>query len=188
MISAILKNNGIYSSSDETLFEKEVRHRTISKDELLVKRGEVCRSIFFNITGSLYQYKSKDEIKENVIDLHADQEWVLNQISFTFQKPSDTFIKAYTDSRLLELSIESIHCLIAQSPAFLQLAKIFTAAGSRISFFDDRMTPAQKYQYILDNRNNLIQKFPLKYIASYLKMAPETLSRVRENFAKGVYS
>jgi len=41
------------------------------------------------------------------------------------------------------------------------------------------MTPTEKYRYILSNKPQLIQKFPLKYIASYLNITPETLSRVR---------
>jgi len=47
------------------------------------------------------------------------------------------------------------------------------------------MTPLQKYQYILDHRPDLIQQFPLKIIASYLKITPETLSRVRDKLSKG---
>ncbi|MEO5563434.1 MAG: hypothetical protein ABIR18_08365, partial [Chitinophagaceae bacterium] len=62
---------------------------------------------------------------------------------------------------------------------------IFEQATSRVHFFDNRLNPTEKYQYILDNKSGLLQKFPLKLIASYLKITPETLSRVRESFSKG---
>ncbi len=185
MISDILKTTGIYSDTDIQLFESKTKFRTVSKDEILINRGEVCKSIFFNITGAFYQYNYKDEIEENVIDLHSDNEWFLNHSSFISQKPSDSFIKAYTESNILEFDIESLHCLIGKSPAFLQFGKILGQATSRVHFFDDRLTPTQKYQHILDNRRELIQKFPLKFIASYLKITPETLSRVREKISKG---
>lgn len=184
MIPDILKNNGLYSSTDEQLFEHYVTIRGVSKDEILIHPGEVCKSVFFNITGAFYQYNYKDEIEENVIDLHSDNEWFFNHLSFISQKPSDSFMKAFAESRVLELRIESLHSLMGRSPAFLQLGKIFEQAASRVHFFDNQLTPTQKYQYILENRRDLLQKFPLKYIASYLKITPETLSRVRKNFGK----
>jgi hypothetical protein len=85
----------------------------------------------------------------------------------------------------LELSIENIHKLVAISPVFLQLGGILASSVSRISFFDNDLTPLKKYQFIIQNRPQLIQAFPLKLIASYLKITPETLSRVREKLAKG---
>lgn len=185
MISVILKNNGVYSEADVLLFERSVRFRVVSKGEILIRPGNVCRSIFYNLSGALYQYNYKDDVEENIIDLHSDNEWFVNHMSFISQKPSDSFMKAFTESNVLELTIESLHRLIGRSPAFLQLAKIFEQATSRVHFFDNRLTPTQKYQYILENRRGLIRKFPLKYIASYLKMTPETLSRVRESLSKG---
>jgi CRP-like cAMP-binding protein len=185
MIADILKTNGMYSDTDAQLFEHNTQIRDVCKNEILIKPGEVCRSIFYILSGAIYQYNYIDEIEENVIDLHSDNEWFLEHTSFTSQKPADSFIKAYTDSKILELSIESLHWLIGQSPAFFQIGKIPGQASLRIHFFDNRLTPTQKYQYILDNRQELLQKFPLKFIASYLKITPETLSRVRENFSKG---
>jgi CRP-like cAMP-binding protein len=185
MIADILGSTGFYNHSEVELFERNTTMRSMSKDEIVVNRGEICRSAFFNITGAFYQFNYKDEIDLNVIDLHCDNEWFLNHSSFISQKPSDSFIKAYTDGKILELDIESLHFLISRSPAFLQLAKIFDQATLRIHFFDNRLTPLEKYQYILNNRQQLIQIFPLKFIASYLKITPETLSRVRENLSKG---
>ena len=184
MISEILETNGFYSDTDIVLFESKVTFRNLLKDEILVKPGDVCNAIYFTIAGAVYQYNYIDEFQENVIDLHLDHEWFLNDNSFISQKPSVSFIKAYTDSKILELNIESLHYLIGKSPAFLQLGRIFEQATSRVRLFDNRLTPTQKYQHILDHRPDLIQKFPLKCIASYLKITPETLSRVRESFSK----
>jgi len=185
MVSDILKNNGIYSDTDILLFESKIKFRSVSKGEILINSGDVCKSIFFIITGSFYQYNYKDDIDKNVIDLHLENEWFLNQSSFVSQNPSDSFIKAYTESKIFELTVESLHSLIGESPAFLQLGKILMQTTSKIHFFDNHLTPIQKYQYILDNKSGLVQKFPLKIIASYLKITPETLSRVREKIFKG---
>ncbi|QHT67330.1 Crp/Fnr family transcriptional regulator [Rhodocytophaga rosea] len=177
--------SGVYSHTDVKLFESKTTFRPVSKNEILLNKGEVCKSFFFSLTGAFYQYKYTDEGEENVLDLHVAHEWFLNQGSFISQTPSDRFIKAYCEGNILELDITSIHELIGESAAFLQLGKILQQATAQAYFFDNRLTPTQKYQYILDNRAALIQHFPLKWIASYLKITPETMSRVRESFAKG---
>lgn len=184
MIAKILKSTGIYNNTHFSLFEEEVHCRNIKKGEILLKQGEICQSVFYTIEGSLYQYNFKEEIDLNVIDLHIANEWFLNQQSFVAQKPSETFIEAYADSTILELTIHALHRLIGQSPAFFQLGKVLEQPHSRLYFFDKTLSPIEKYQYILTHKPELIQAFPLKLIASYLKITPETLSRVREKLSK----
>nr|WP_068888740.1 Crp/Fnr family transcriptional regulator [Pedobacter panaciterrae] len=188
MISNVLNTTGFYDKKDISLFEREINFRNLQKDEILLHKGQVAKSIFFNLKGAIYQYNFKTETDHNVIDLHIENEWFLNHKSFVLQVPSENYIAAFTQANVLEISIESIHYLIGQSPAFLQLNKILGYANSRVHFFDNVLTPLQKYQFIMENKPQLIQKFPLKIIASYLKVSPETLSRSREKFAKNKFT
>ena len=188
MFSNALKTTGYYSDRDMMLFEKEVKYRQVQKDEVLLINGEVAKSVFFILKGAIYQYNLKSDNEYHIIDLHVENEWFLNHKSFVSQTPSENIIGAFTESNLLELSIESIHYLIGQSSAFLQLNKLFEGATARVYFFDNSLTPLQKYQFIFENKPQLLQKFPLKVIASFLKITPETLSRVREKFAKNKFT
>jgi CRP-like cAMP-binding protein len=185
MIAEILKKIGRYSENDLILFEKRIKTRNVKKGEILLNEGEICQTVFYSISGVFYQFSIKDEIEENIIDLHIENEWFLNAQSFTSQKPSESTIKTYSEGEILELTIESIHHLIGESPAFFQLGRMMEQSKPKQHFFDNNLTPIQKYSYILENKPALIQKFPLKIIASYLKVTPETLSRVRESLAKG---
>lgn len=180
----ILNTVGSFTDTELVLFQKEVKLRHVKKNEILLQKGEVAKSIFFSFEGLFYQHKSNAENVLTVIDLHLDNEWILNHASFVKQQPSDSFISAFTDGCVLELSIESIHYLIGRSLAFLQLNKALENAVSRLHFFDNALTPLEKYQYVLNHKPLLIQSFPLKLIASYLKVTPETLSRVREKIVK----
>ena len=184
MFSEVLNATGNYSEKDIILFEREVKFRRVHKDEVLLTNGEVAKSIFFILKGAIYQYSLKSAIEYNIIDLHVENEWLLNHKSFVSQTPSVNFISAFTESEILEISIESIHYLMGRSPAFFQLNKILEHSTSRVYFFDNLLTPLQKYQFIFENKPQLLQKFPLKIIASFLKITPETLSRVREKFVK----
>ena len=184
MIVNALNAAGSFSNRDIMLFEKEVRPRHAKKGEVLFTQGHVARSLFLVLRGAVYQYATKPDAADQIIDLHAAGEWLLSYPSFVAQLPAESSIAAFTDCDLLEISIESVHFLIGQSPSFLQLNKIIEQATSRLYFFDHSLTPLQKYRFIFEKKPLLLQIFPLKMIASYLKVSPETLSRVRKRFAK----
>lgn len=173
-----LQTIGPFSQEQLALIGGHCTFREIKKHDILLEAGQVCSAFFFLITGACYQFRTTDA-GENIIDLHVAGDCVVNHASFVSRQPATETIKAYEDGEIGELTIQSLHQLIARSQAFLQLAKLLQVSTLRTDFFDDAMTPAEKYQYILANKPGLIRTFPLKYIASYLKITPETLSRVR---------
>jgi CRP-like cAMP-binding protein len=185
MFSEILRATGTYSDQDLLLFEREVLLRQVGKNEILLGQGEIARSMFLILKGAVVEYRVKSETERDIIDLHLGGEWCTNYKSLIGQKPSESFIKTSAESTIIELTLDSVHYLTGKSLAFMQLNKILEGAMSRLDFFDNSMTPLEKYQFVLNKRPQLIQVFPLKMIASYLKVTPETLSRVREKLARG---
>jgi CRP-like cAMP-binding protein len=177
----ILANIGKFTSAEIALFEKLTAKKTFNKNDILLKEGEVCQAVFFILSGCFFQFQPA-EITETIIDLHVQKEWMFNHQSLIEQSPSKTGIRAFAKSEVIELSLYSLHCLIARSQAFLNLGRIFNQVNSRTYLFDNALNPAQKYNYIKEARPLLAQMFPIKMIASYLKIAPETLSRVRANY------
>lgn len=178
MVTHILNSVGNFSDEEVDIFEKYVLKRSVKKNDILLREGDVCRSLFYILSGCGYQFQD-DETMENIIDLHLANEWMYNHPALINQSPSKTCIKVFSDAEILELPLYKWHRLIARSQAFLQLGKILDQESSRTHFFDHSLTPAEKYAYITANKPALLQAFPLKMIASYLKIAPETLSRVR---------
>jgi hypothetical protein len=56
---------------------------------------------------------------------------------------------------------------------------IFEQAILNRDYQNNRLSPEEKYAMLLSTKPQIIQSFPLKQIASYLCMTPETLSRIR---------
>ncbi|WP_106793495.1 Crp/Fnr family transcriptional regulator [Aquimarina sp. Aq78] len=179
-ILELLKRAGEFSEKESLLLRQELQYRKLEKDDFLLKKGDTCSSVYFVISGSLYQYNIDSDLDKNFIDLYVSNDWVISHKSFTSRTPSKYSIQAFEESSVYELSIESMHKLIGLSQSFLQMGKILEESTSRIDFFDNNNTPDEKYNYLLKSKPKLIHKFPQKIIASYLKITPETLSRVRK--------
>lgn len=176
----ILASVGSFSSHDLLLFEEQTVRKVFSKNDMVLREGEICQSVYFILSGSFFQFRYNDTT-ETIIDLHLPKEWMYNHPSLIEQKPSDTTIKAFENSDVLELSLNNLHRLIAQSQSFLSLGRIFDQPNNRTYLFDRSLSPVEKYNYIKNVKPLIVQVFPVKMIASYLKIAPETLSRVRAN-------
>jgi len=182
-ISEFLNKAGKFSEKESLLLKQELQFRELKKDDILLEKGNVCSSLCFIISGSFFHYNIDSELDKNIIDLNIENDWVINHKSFTTRKPSEYIIQAFEDTSFYEISMDAIHKLIAKSQSFLQMGKILEEATSRIDFFDNNNSPNEKYLHILKNKPNLFQKFPQTIIASYLKITPETLSRVRKRLS-----
>lgn len=178
VVQALLNNIGNFGNEEVKLFSERAIKQNFKKNEILLNEGDVCKVAFYIISGEAFQF-CYDDIDEQIIDLHMENDWCLNHSSFVTQKPSTAIIKAYSDLTVLELSITSVHELVALSPSFFQLGSVLQQTVSRVQFFDNNNTAEEKHSQLFSTRPQLFQKFPLKMIASYLKIAPETLSRIR---------
>ena len=182
-IVEFIRRAGTFSEKEAVLLQQELQYRELKKGSVLLEKGTVCSSLGFVISGSFYQYHIDTYLNNKVIDLYSTYDWVIHHKSFTSRKPSENRIEAFEDSTIYEISIDAIHRLIAQSQTFLQMGKILEESISRIDFFDHNNTPDEKYEHLRKNKPNLLQKFPQTIIASYLKITPETLSRVRKRLS-----
>lgn len=176
----MLRNLGVFSDFEVELFDQNIEIKTVEKNEILLAEGEISKSVFFIKTGALFQVQTIDD-EEKIIDLNIQDDWVFNFDSLMNQIPSSTMIKAFAKSEVIELNLESLHKLISISQNFLQLNKIFNSLSAKIHIYDSNLNPTEKYNYLLNNKPQIIKTFPLNMIASYLKMRQETLSRVRAN-------
>jgi len=176
---------GKFTKADVTAITKTAIRKSVPARDLLLEAGEVCSTIFFLQSGALHRSGRNDEGEFNVQDLFIPGDWVFDHKSFTARHPAAYSIKAQTDSQLLGLEINDVHDLIARAPVFIQLGSILQLGTARQEFFDQYVSPEDRYRYVLEHRPELLQLFSLKFIASYLRMTPETLSRVRKKISSG---
>ncbi len=172
---------GTFSEEEVNLCLGRFNDLTLPRGSLLLAEGKVCQSLYFVYHGSFKHYFVSDQGDEVILDLYVEGDWALNYKSFTSQKPSTSIIQAHEDSRVLELSVHELHALIRVSDSYFQLGRLLEKGIECRQMLKQGSSPMEKYTFLLESNPRLIQRFPLKYIASYLDMRPETLSRVRKN-------
>lgn len=118
----MLQNIGQFSATDTALFERFTVRKNFKKNDILLKEGEICQSVFFILSGSFFQFQY-NVITETIIDLHLPNEWMFNHQSLIEQSPSKTVIKAFSKSEVAELSLSNLHSLIANRKPFCILGK-----------------------------------------------------------------
>ena len=182
-LSDILHTTGHYTEEEIRLFEASVTQRKFAENEILLHQGQVCKSIYFLLQGSAYQYRQLPDANQ-VVDLHVGGEWFTNYQSLIPQTPSELTVSTFGECVILEMDLNVVHYLVGRSLAFLQLNKALEGATARMKFLERAMSPNEKYSLVMNQRPELIRAFTLKMLASYLQITPETLSRVRKSIMK----
>ena len=174
---------GKYTPEQLAMVTGRLEARQLNKDECLIKEGQVCRSFYFIDRGCFRHYTVLDSGDDATLNLYIPGEWMFEYKSFVTQQPSQNIIEAAVDSEVFEMSMWDFHELVKVSDVFFGIGRIFEQAIKNQDFQHNRLTPEQKYELLLASKPELLQHFPLKHIASYLGITPETLSRIRKKIS-----
>ena len=183
-ISSVYELNTISPLFPHTLNFIKSNFQTLSllKNEFLIERGEVSDKIFVIRKGLVRGF---DVIKNHEITywISVDGEICASSTFFTIEK-SDEYIQALEDTILDYLTIEDLRKAIKNFKDFnelyiINLERYYQYAQKRalVSRIPDAAT---RYSYFLKNYDErIIKRTPGKYIASFLGIKPETLSRLK---------
>lgn len=158
--------------------------KTITKGGYLIKEGEVEKNLYLVESGAVRVFYLT-AFEEHVVRLGYQGSFINSLSSFIKQTPSEFFIEAIRKTTVKVISRERLKNLVHESNDNLKqyLALMELLLTQQIDREIDLLitSPAERLKRVLDRSPNLFQEIPLKYIASYLRMKPETLSRIRNS-------
>lgn len=158
-------------------------HRQIAKGEIILKQGQICKTILFVEKGYLRTFINKDGIEINT-EFTFEGNFTTNLKSLRSSSSSDTVILAgetttiyeFDKDKLLELYKESAEI---ESFGRKLLEQLLIALEEHANLFKI-YSPTERYQYLQANKPEILQRISLSQLASYLGIARETLSRIRK--------
>jgi CRP-like cAMP-binding protein len=169
-----------------------LKSKAIAKRTILLHQGEICTVAYKVLKGCLKSYVTDKAGKEYIIQF-APEDWFIGDVnSFMNNKSSIISIEAIEDSEVLFLSKSSLGIIAELDKETLveQNEKLFRNLIATNKRLINLLSASAEERYIdfTETYPTLLQRLPLKLIASYLGMTPEYLSDVRRRLAKKIIS
>ena len=159
----------------------------ILKGNFLLRQGEICNHSFFVESGLLRQYSIDNKGKEHILQFAPETWFISDRESIYFNQPSDYFIQALEDSKVLQIDERFILQLAEQNKSFLAFNN--KLLHNHIRHLQKRVTQLlsataeERYLDFIKLYPDILLRVPQSMVASYLGITPESLSRVRKDLA-----
>lgn len=178
---------GVLSPEDITVFNSLLKPKSIKKKQLLLREGEVCNFEAYITSGCLRTFYIDENGSEVILQFSVEDWWVGDIGSFYDRTPSLLYIEAIEDSELLTLNPTTKEELLARVPQFERVFRLMIQR--HLSALEHRVirtiakTAEERYVDFIKQYPKIAMRVPQHYIASYLGMTPEFLSKVRRRMA-----
>ena len=161
----------------------------IKKGDYFLKEGEPNLLLGFIVNGLVRIYITKKEDEQSCIDFSKEGEFITVYESFLQKGISTQSIQAIEDTTLLVINNNDLQNLYQNIPngdklgriviekRFIELAKQLYSIYLHNS--------EQRYLHFVKTYPDLLQRIPQYYIASFVGVKPQSLSRIRKRLAKG---
>lgn len=177
----------VFHTTNEELkaIEKAMCVVSLNKNDFFLTENQICQSIGFIEKGSMRLFYASQD-KEVCNDFFFENSAIGSFASFLTQSPSMVNITAIEKCELLVFDYADVMELMEKFPSLKNLARAivqdqFIRSEKREAALL-RDSPEERFRNLLEEHPKIFKRIPLRYIASYLGITPETLSRYRARF------
>ena len=156
------------------------------KDEIILAEGKICKHLYFIESGLLRFYINKEG--NDITKFFTKAPYCFtSQVSFNSEKPTTENIQAIEKSIVWQATLKQTNDLLELKSWSTFVRKLI----QEVQYFTEEIlqeiqteTAEKRYEKMLVNEPLLLQRIPLKYLASYFSIAPQSLSRIRKKISK----
>mgnify|MGYP001393583999 CR=1 FL=1 len=155
----------------------------LERNDFLLKKGKTDNNIYCIESGSLKVYVMDDE-QEQIIRFGYKNNLIVAMDSFLSGKPSHLCIQAIKKTKVKVLTKSQFNQFIEtveHRAQYVQLLENLVAQQLEREIDILTNSPKERYFRVLKRSPQLFQEIPNKHIANYLRMSPETLSRLKKS-------
>jgi CRP/FNR family transcriptional regulator, anaerobic regulatory protein len=175
------------SDNDQQIFFDSLVMRSIPKGGYLMEAGQVCDYVAF-INKGLFRTFCLVKNEELTYNFSFDGNFFTDYPSFVTREPSMEYHQALEDAEVLTLSYDKMQMIYTKVPAWERFGRLIAefilvriAERNRSMLF---LSVEDQYLNLMKTRPKVIANVPQHYIASYLGIQPESLSRIRKRLSE----
>lgn len=182
-----LQSKATFPKEDFPAFLELFEPLCLRKKEHVYRSGEVVKYATFILKGCMRHYYINEDGIERITMVAEENWWIGDLESFRNNTPTNLSLQAIEDCDVLLIKKKNFELALESFPGFREYytkgtQRTYTRLQEQVgqSLADSAET---KYRRLLKERPSLIQRIPQHYIANYLGLTPETLSRVRKKIS-----
>nr|WP_319570027.1 Crp/Fnr family transcriptional regulator [uncultured Draconibacterium sp.] len=181
----LIENIKVYiplNNNEIQLLKNAVDKKIYQKNELIFTEGKISDEIYFVTKGCVRLFYNVDG-NDKTAFFYTEGQFICAGESYTFNIPAIENFQAIEQTELFVFEKSKIESLLKEVPKFEVLARIATeneliTCQKVIASFVTK-SAEERYIDLLNTNGELFHRVPQQYIASFLGVSPETLSRIK---------
>lgn len=176
------------TKDEKLLIEQYFKGKSLSKGELWIEEGQYCNQIAFIKKGICRIFYNDQDGNEVSFFFMPENNFISSYTSFLTLTPTKENIEAVGDVEMLVVNREDLEKLSKEIPKVqiwrrIIAENLFILLERRISMLQSK-TAQERYENMIKENGDILLKVPLQYMASFLGVTPQHLSRLRKNIGK----
>jgi len=182
-----IQNKVDLNEKDKSEIQQFFTSKKLRKKQYLLQEGDVCNCLSFVSKGLLKSYILDEKGNEHINMFAFEGWWISDFNSFINQEKAVLNIDAIEETGLLMIAREDYENLTVKIPLMDRYFRILYQNSLVTKDYrlmvSNSFTAEEKYTQFARKNPDIIQRIPHNLIASYLGLAPETVSRIRKKIS-----
>ncbi len=167
-------------------FMKKGTKKEYGKNEFFVQRGQNPNYVGFIVKGGFLYLGYTSDGKEQIVGYSFENDFVVDYATFQIQKPAAIDARAIGNSTVQLLTYDELNtfydnCSVTNFRSKVAETILNDIGNKLLSLYCD--SPEERYTNLIERYPDILNLVSLKEIASLIKIAPETLSRIRRKLS-----
>ncbi len=153
------------------------------KNRIIEEEHKVPACLYYVVKGFMRLFHYNDAGDEVTTHINCPPGFITSYFNFINQTRSNENVECITECELLRITKSNLDRLVAESKAFSDFSTLVFQQSILYNETRSRelatLTAEQRYKKLIENYPAILHNVPVQYIASFLGMKPESLSRIR---------
>jgi CRP-like cAMP-binding protein len=153
------------------------------KNHIVEEEGKIPEHLYFIVSGFMRLFHYHENGNEITTHINCPPGFITSYSNFINQTKTNDYLECITECDLLRITKQNLDLLTLNSPVFKDFSiSVFQqslAYNEKRSMELATLTAEQRYKKLIEGHPDIVRHVPVQYIASFLGMKPESLSRIR---------